>query len=175
MRYDDMGDGGTNSDQRRTPGDAQYVNSVPVFMTVTCSTTASHSVCRFLHEVLLTGLRSMVEYGSVWNYYGAPGGFRYMHVHAGSHCSTFAQSFNPLCSTVIVVCPFSRALSVILYISFLFAVLVVLLNGLIAMMVGTYLSMQTISGSSFVYQRCRYIARVEREVHPLFCCWRVSV
>lgn len=70
---------------------------------------------------------------------------------------------------------FPRALSVILYISFLFVVLVVLLNGLIAMMVGTYLSMQTISEGSFVYQRCRYIARVEREVHPLFCCWRVSI
>ena len=86
------------------------------------------------------------------------------------------QLFIQPCSIVIVVrFFFSRALSVILYVSFLFAVLVVLLNGLIAMMVGTYLSVQTISGNSFVYQRCRYIARVEREVHPLFCWWRVGV
>ena len=76
---------------------------------------------------------------------------------------------------IIPLLPFLRALSVILYVSFLFVVLVVLLNGLIAMMVGTYLSMRPISDSSFVYQRCRYISRVEREVHPLFCCWKVSV
>lgn len=63
----------------------------------------------------------------------------------------------------------------ILYLSFLFVVLVVLLNGLIAMMVGTYLSVRTVSDGYFVYLRCRYIARVEREVHPLFCCWKVSI
>ena len=40
-------------------------------------------------------------------------------------------------------------------------------------MVGTYLNLQS-SLDSFFMQRCRYIARVEREVYPFSCCRRVS-
>lgn len=66
-----------------------------------------------------------------------------------------------------------RALGVIIYLSFMFVVFVLLLNALIAMMVGTYLSLQS-SLDSFFMQRCRYIARVEREVYPFSCCRRRS-
>ena len=50
--------GGINSDQRDLDGEG-----------------------RLLHEVYFTGLRALIEAGSVLNYYGANGSFRYVHVY----------------------------------------------------------------------------------------------
>lgn len=148
-----------------------------VLKALTLGLTASALCCLCMQVPSRGALHRRQEHGGVWQCVELLRSTWWLQVHVcayivvRSNTHSFLTNNAPRLWSVLL----PRALSVILYVSFLFVVLVVLLNGLIAMMVGTYLSMQTISESSFVYQRCRYIARVEREVHPLFCCWRVSI
>ena len=44
---------------------------------------------RLLHEVYVTGLRSLTEAGSVLNYYEPSGSFRYTHICTRKHASIY--------------------------------------------------------------------------------------
>lgn len=85
--------------------------------------------CREFYNVLFTGIRVMIEGGSIVDQYFGPAGFRW--------------------------------LGVIVYLVFLFLVIVVLLNLLIAQMSDTYSSVQQDAQRSLAINRAWIVARVE--------------
>ena len=57
-----------------------------------------------------------------------------------------------------------RALSVIIYLVFLFLVVIVLLNVLIAQVSDTYSKVLSTAEGVYVYRRCRYITHLEAQL-----------
>ena len=56
-----------------------------------------------------------------------------------------------------------RALSVILYLAFLFVVVIILLNVLIAQMSDTYAKVRTVARDVFLLYQCYYLAKIENQ------------
>ena len=68
--------------------------------------------------------------------------------------------------------PSLRALSVIIYLLFLFIVVIVLLNVLIAQVSDTYSKVLSTAEGIYLYHQCRYIARLEaQQYYPGVLCY----
>ena len=68
-----------------------------------------------------------------------------------------------------------RALSVILYLIFLFIVVVILLNVLIAQVSDTYSKVLSTVEGVYLYHRCQYTANVHKQLDRIFhCLWSDS-
>ena len=68
-----------------------------------------------------------------------------------------------------------RALSVILYLTFMFIVVVVLLNVLIAQVSDTYSKVLSTAEGVYLYHRCRYIANVNKQSDRINYCLSTSI
>ena len=108
--------------------------------------------CREFYHVLFTGVRVMIEGGSIVEQYFGPWGFRYMAMF----CHLLYSNKQPMSFLST-----TRWLGVIIYITFLFMVIVVLLNLLIAQMSDTYANVQMDAQRSLAIQRAWIVARVE--------------
>ena len=94
-------------------------------------------------------------------------------------CSYVAFPLASFCFTHMHLC---RLLSVVLYLMFLFMIIIVLLNTLIAQVSDTYTKVLSTAERVHLYYQCAYIAKVEKQkiqyiilcLKILCCCASVS-
>ena len=71
---------------------------------------------------------------------------------------------NTVCVSVLLYPTTLRALSVIIYLIFLFLVVIVLLNVLIAQVSDTYSKVLSTAEGVYLYRQCRYIVNLEGQL-----------